>query len=68
MDDKHNNAAFISDKEVGVAQSEFLREKNVNLLWIVPVTCEIKNETTPEPPRYDEVEEKIAKKDIVFGA
>jgi len=66
VDAQHNNAALVSDKDVNVMQSKFLREKNINLLWIVPITCEINKEMTPEPPKYSEVEARIAKADIIF--
>ena len=66
VDAQHNNAVLISDKNVDVAQSKFLREQGINLLWLVPISHKIYENLVAEPSDYSEVEARIANNDIIF--
>ncbi|MCL2225904.1 MAG: suppressor of fused domain protein [Defluviitaleaceae bacterium] len=66
VDTQYNNAVLVSDKDIDVAQSKFLREQNINLLWLVPISHKTYANLIADPSDYSEVETKITNKDIVF--
>ena len=66
IDMQHNNAVLISDKHFHVSESIFLRDQNVNLLWIVPISNNIYEKLTAEPSDYSDIEARIASNDIIF--
>ena len=66
VDLQHNNAVLVSDKNVNVSKSKYLKAQNINLLWIVPIPHDIYEKLTAEPSDYGEVEARVANKDIAF--
>jgi hypothetical protein len=40
---EYEKAVLVADREVKIMQSDFLKELDVNLLWLVPITNEVKN-------------------------
>jgi len=66
VDTMHDFAVMISDMDVRVAESQFLKERNVNLLWLMPIGKEVYKKLIAEPPDYSYVDARIAKSDIVL--
>ena len=66
VNSKHKDAVLVSDKNVNVAQSKFLREQTIDILWIVPISHSIYENLIADPADYSRVEEKIANSDIAF--
>lgn len=59
VDQVYQNAVFISDQQAKVLNSTFLREKQINLLWLMPISESLCQKLTAEEPDYAGVEQQL---------
>ena len=65
INEQYKNAVIVSDKSLKLVQSEFLKENNINLFWLIPITDEsFKNATNDSSG--GEATTKASKADVVF--
>lgn len=60
------NAVFISDREAKVQNSRFLQQKQINLLWLMPISEELCQKIMAEEPDYSCVEQQLKKSGVML--
>ena len=65
INEQYQNAVIVSDKSVNIVQSEFLKENNINLFWLIPITSESFKKAA-FGSSGDKVAPKISNADVVF--
>ena len=63
---QYNHAVLVNDKGVKILQSEFLSERKINLLWLVPVDKETFGKLTASPPDNSDINTREANCDIMY--
>lgn len=62
----YQNAVFISDKQAKVQNSAFLQRKQINLLWLMPISDTLCQKLTAEEPDYSGVEQQLKENGVML--
>ncbi len=64
--DSYQNAVFISDRQAKVQNSSFLQKKQINLLWLMPISDTLCQKLTAEEPDYSGVEQQLENNGVLL--